>query len=65
MKKNKLLFDSTIKQIDTLMPESWRDDYKNALTKCKDAAGGEKNPCEVAYKITVCNHANNPSFAFV
>lgn len=65
MKKNKILFDSAMKQFDTLLPDSMKDDYKNALTKCKDSAGGEKNPCEVAYKLAVCNHANNPSFTFV
>lgn len=54
-----------MKQMDTLLPDSIKDDYKNALTKCKDAANGEKNPCEVAYKVAVCNHANNPSFVFV
>lgn len=54
-----------MKQIDSLLPDEWKEDYKNAMIKCKDAAAGEKNPCEIAYKVVVCNHANNPSFSFV
>lgn len=65
MKKNKILYESAMKQMDTLLPDSIKEDNKAALTKCKDIAGGEKNPCEVAYKLAVCNHANNPKFTFV
>lgn len=37
MKKNKLNYDATIKQIDMVMPEDMREPYKNALNSCKDS----------------------------
>lgn len=65
MRKNKVNYDAAMKQFDTLLPDHMKDDYKNGLTACKDAAGGEKNACEVAYKLILCNFKNNPSFSFV
>ena len=65
MRKNKINFDGAMKQFDTLLPDHMKEDYKNGLTACKDSAGGEKNPCEVAYKLIECNFKNNPSFSFV
>lgn len=65
MKKNKINYDAAMKQFDTLLPDNMRDPYKEALTKCKDVAGGEKNPCEVAYKLIMCFRNNNPMFTFV
>lgn len=61
MKKNKVNYDSAMKQFDTMLPDDIKDDYKNALTTCKDATGGEKNACEAAYKFILCFHKNNPS----
>lgn len=40
MKKNKLNFDATMKQIDMMMPEDMREPYKSALTICKDSGKG-------------------------
>lgn len=65
MRKNKVNFEGAMKQFDTLLPDSLKDDYKSALTTCKDAAGGEKNACEVAFKLIQCNYKNNKSFQWV
>lgn len=65
MRKNKLNFDAAMKQFDTLLPDNMKDDYKNGLNACKDAIGGEKNPCDAAFKLIKCNAENNPSFTFV
>lgn len=65
MKKNKVNYDAAMKQFDTMLPDDMKDDYKNALTACKDAAAGEKNACEAAYKFILCFQKNNPQFAFV
>lgn len=54
-----------MKQFDTLLPDHMKDDYKHALEACKDAAGGEKNACEVALKLIQCNFKNNKSYSFV
>lgn len=65
MRKNKINYEGAMKQFDTLLPDHMKDDYKNGLTACKDSAGGEKNPCEVAHKLILCNLKNNPQFTFV
>lgn len=65
MRKNKVNFDAAMKQFDTLLPDHMKDDYKNGLTACKDAGGAEKNPCEVAQKLILCNFKSNPQFTFV
>ncbi|XP_031634692.1 uncharacterized protein LOC116347992 [Contarinia nasturtii] len=65
MRKAKLNYDSALKSFDTMLPDPIKDDYKNALSACKDAANGEKNSCEAAYKILTCFANKNPSFRFV
>lgn len=65
MKKNKVNYDAAMKQFDTLLPDNMKEPYKQALTTCKDSANGEKNACEVAYKLINCFRANNPMFTFV
>lgn len=65
MRKNKINYDAAMKQFDTLLPDHMKDDYKNSLTTCKDAAGGEKNACEVAHKLILCSFKTNKSFSFV
>lgn len=64
MKKNKILYDSAMKQFDVLLPEDYKEPYKSALTKCKDSTGGAKNACDAAYNMLKCFHANNPKFTF-
>lgn len=65
MKKNKVNAEAAMKQFDTLLPDHMKGPYKEALQKCKDVAGGEKNPCEVAFKLINCFRANCPIFTFV
>lgn len=65
MRKSKVNYDSAMKQFDIILPDSMKNDWKNALTMCKDATGGEKNPCEAAYKMIICFSDNNPTFTFV
>lgn len=65
MKKSKVNYDGAMKQFDLLLPDDMKEPYTSALTKCKDIANGEKNPCEAAYKLLVCFRDNNPKFTFV
>lgn len=65
MRKSKINYDGAMSQFDSMLPEHLKDDYKNALTKCKDSTGGEKNACEAAYKFVNCFADNNPQFSFV
>lgn len=65
MRKSKVNVEASLKQFDMLLPDNIREDWKSALTTCKDATGGEKNACEAAYKLVLCFAENNPSFRFV
>lgn len=65
MRKSKVNFDAAMKQFDILLPDDMRDDYKAALTRCKDSTNGEKNACEAAYKMVVCFSTDNDKFTFV
>lgn len=65
MKKSKINYEAAMKQFDLLLPDDYKEPYKSALTTCKDAANGEKNPCEAAYKLLICFKDNNPKFTFV
>lgn len=65
MRKSKINIDATMKQFDILLPDEMKEEYKIALTACKDSTNGEKNACEAAYKLVTCFADNNPKFTFV
>lgn len=64
MKKNKVTYDSAIRQFDALLPEDYKGPYKHGLEKCKDATGGAKNACDAAYNVLICFRDNNSKFTF-
>lgn len=64
MKKNKILYDAAMKQFDVLLPEDYKEPYKHAMEKCKDATGGAKNPCDAALNFLKCFYDNNSKFTF-
>lgn len=64
MKKNKLNYDATIKQIDTMMPDETKDDYRKALQNCKESGVGIKDACDAAYAILTCMFKENPKMLF-
>ncbi|XP_055326704.1 uncharacterized protein LOC129580383 [Sitodiplosis mosellana] len=64
MKKNKVLYESAMKQFDVLLPEDYKQPYKHALEACKDATGGAKNACDAAYNFLKCFYDNNTKFTF-
>ncbi|XP_058119667.1 general odorant-binding protein 72-like [Anopheles ziemanni] len=65
MKKGKVTADSAIKQIELLIPSDIAEPTVSAFRLCRDAANGIKNPCEAAYALLKCIHANNPKYFFV
>lgn len=65
MRKSKINYEAALKQFDLLLPDDIRDDWKNAMTACKDSTDGEKNGCEAAHKFALCFANANPSFGFV
>lgn len=43
MKKSKILYDSLIKQVDTLMPDEMKEPTKKAFGLCKDSSEYDLN----------------------
>ncbi|XP_031634691.1 uncharacterized protein LOC116347991 [Contarinia nasturtii] len=64
MKKNKVTYESAMRQFDVLLPEDYKEPFKTALGKCKDATGGAKNPCEASFNFLKCFYQANPKFTF-
>lgn len=64
MKKNKITYDSALKQFDVLLPDDYKEPYKHALSVCKDSTGGVKNACDAAYNFVQCFYKNNSKFTF-
>lgn len=64
MKKSKVQLEGALKQFDLLLPDDYKEPYKNSLIKCKDEGKGNKDACEVAYAILQCFYKNNDKFVF-
>lgn len=64
MKKNKLNYDATLKQIDMLMPDEMKDVYRTALQVCKESGAGIKDACDAAYAIFKCMYKEYPEMLF-
>lgn len=64
MKKGKFLYEGSLKQVDILLPDSYKDDYRAGLAKCKDVAVGIKNHCDSAYAIFTCLKGEISKFVF-
>lgn len=64
MKKNKFLHEETTRAFNTLLPEDYKEPWKNAVTVCKDEIKVVRNQCDLALNIIQCFHKNNPKFTF-
>uniref|UniRef100_A0A1B0A262 Uncharacterized protein n=1 Tax=Glossina pallidipes TaxID=7398 RepID=A0A1B0A262_GLOPL len=64
MKKGKFLYEGALKQVDLLMPDSYKEEYRPGLAKCKDSANGIKNNCDAAYAVLTCLRAEITQFVF-
>ncbi|XP_053951184.1 general odorant-binding protein 19a-like [Anastrepha ludens] len=64
MKKGKFLYEASLKQVDLILPDNYKDDYRAGLMKCKDASVGIKNNCESAYTILKCLRGEITKFIF-
>ncbi|EDS44669.1 odorant-binding protein [Culex quinquefasciatus] len=63
-KRGKISYEKSLKQIDTLLPDDFKPDFRNGLEACKDVAQGVKDHCESAYVLLNCFYQNNPKFIF-
>ncbi|XP_053676284.1 general odorant-binding protein 72-like [Anopheles nili] len=64
MKKGKLNYEASMKQIDTIMPDELAEPMRRALDICRNASDGIKNNCDSAYAMLQCISKNNPKFIF-
>ncbi|XP_065094744.1 general odorant-binding protein 72-like [Ochlerotatus camptorhynchus] len=64
MKKGKLNYEASLKQIDLIIPDELAAPLRNALDICRTVADGIKNNCESAYAVAQCLSKNNPKFIF-
>ncbi|XP_073832255.1 odorant-binding protein 19a [Musca autumnalis] len=64
MKKGKFLYEASLKQVEILMPDHYKEEYRAGLAKCKDVAVGIKNSCEAAYTIFTCLRGEITQFVF-
>ncbi|XP_058463907.1 general odorant-binding protein 72-like [Malaya genurostris] len=62
IRKGKLNYDATIKQIETIMPDELAEPMRVALDICRDSGDGIKNHCDASYSIMQCISKNNPKF---
>lgn len=64
MKKGKFLYEGSLKQVDILMPDHFKDEYRAGLAKCKNAANGIKNSCDASYAMFTCLRSEITRFVF-
>lgn len=64
MKKGKFMVESTLKQVELLMPESYKASYRKGISECKDAAVGIKNNCDAAHAQLTCFRSKIEIFVF-
>ncbi|XP_020714398.1 general odorant-binding protein 19a-like isoform X2 [Ceratitis capitata] len=65
MKKGKFLYEASLKQVDLILPDSYKDDYRAGLLKCKDASAHiKKDNCESAYTVLKCLRGEIKKFIF-
>ncbi|XP_064539760.1 general odorant-binding protein 19a [Drosophila montana] len=64
MKKGKFQMESTLKQVELLMPDSYKASYRKGIGECKDAAAGIKNNCDAAHALLSCFRDKIDIFVF-
>uniref|UniRef100_W8C4V0 General odorant-binding protein 19a n=1 Tax=Ceratitis capitata TaxID=7213 RepID=W8C4V0_CERCA len=64
MKKGKFLYESSLKQVDLLMPDDYKDQYKSGFAACKDSPNGIKNNCDASYALLICMRDKITKFVF-
>ncbi|XP_017052096.1 general odorant-binding protein 19a [Drosophila ficusphila] len=66
IKKGKFQLESTLKQMDIMMPDSYKDEYRKGINMCKDSTAGLKNApnCDPAHALLSCLKNNIKVFVF-
>ncbi|KAH8343393.1 hypothetical protein KR059_009981, partial [Drosophila kikkawai] len=66
IKKGKFQLDATIKQMEIMLPDSYKEDYRRGIQLCKDSTVGLKNApnCDPAHALLSCLKSNIKDFVF-
>ncbi|XP_001355623.3 general odorant-binding protein 19a [Drosophila pseudoobscura] len=66
IKKGKFQVESSLKQLDVLLPDSYKPEYRQGINNCKDATVGLKNApnCDPAHALLSCLKSNIKVFVF-
>ncbi|KAH8260751.1 hypothetical protein KR026_003473, partial [Drosophila bipectinata] len=66
IKKGKFQLEQTLKQMDIMLPDNYKDEYKKGIQLCKDATVGLKNApnCDPAHALLTCLKNNISVFLF-
>ncbi|SPP78474.1 general odorant-binding protein 19a [Drosophila guanche] len=66
IKKGKFQVEASLKQMDVLLPESYKAEYRQGIAACKDSTVGLKNApnCDPAQALLSCLKSNIKVFVF-
>ncbi|XP_033169969.1 general odorant-binding protein 19a [Drosophila mauritiana] len=66
IKKGKFQLEPTLKQMDIMLPDSYKDEYRKGIHLCKDSTVGLKNApnCDPAHALLSCLKNNIKVFVF-
>ncbi|KAH8265844.1 hypothetical protein KR038_005187, partial [Drosophila bunnanda] len=66
IKKGKFQLDATLKQMEIMLPDSYKDEYRQGIHLCKDSTVGLKNApnCDPAQALLSCLKSNIKVFVF-
>ncbi|KAH8421444.1 hypothetical protein KR009_007899, partial [Drosophila setifemur] len=66
IKKGKFQLDATLKQMDLMLPDNYKEEYRRGINLCKDATVGLKNApnCDPAHALLSCLKGNIKVFLF-
>lgn len=64
MKKKKFRFEQTTRAFNVLLPEEYKEPWKNAVSACKDEIEVDEDQCDFALSMVRCFHSNNPKYTF-
>ncbi|XP_060661477.1 general odorant-binding protein 19a [Drosophila nasuta] len=64
IKKGKLQLESSLKQVELLLPDKYKPSYRTGIDLCKDSTNGIKNNCDAGHALLTCLRANIDVFVF-
>ncbi|EDW30538.1 GL26840 [Drosophila persimilis] len=66
IKKGKFQVEASLKQMDVLLPDSYKPEYRQGINTCKDSTVGLKNApnCDPAHALLSCLKSNIKVFVF-